>query len=145
MTPDQSVVDDEWLALGITLRLLTSEKGGRTKPLGPPGGGYVKFQYRPNWGLPGVIGAEQVGALVLWLGRSPVALGDTTRAVIVPSLPGLLPVWRDARPGDELRMFEGPRVCGRAVVEWVKRTQRPIPDEDQDRFEAWAEGGEITI
>ncbi len=144
VAPDKDVVDDDWLALGLTLRLLTTEEGGRTKPLGPSDGEYVKFQYRPNWGLPGMVGIDQVGAFVLWFGGFPVALGNTTRAVIVPFAPGSLPLWREVRPGDELRMFEGARVCGRAVVEWARRTQRPVPVDDQGQYIAWAEGGEIS-
>ena len=64
------------------------------------------------------------------------------RAVIVPLAPGSMPRWHEVVPGDELRMLEGSRVCGLGIVEWVRRTRRPVPSDDQDRFVAWAEGGE---
>lgn len=135
-------VHDNWLALGVSLRFLTSDEGGRSKALGIADTDYVKYAYRPNWGLPDMTGTDQVGAPVLWLQHFPVNLGDTVRAVIVPLAPGSLHLWERVHPGDVLRMFEGPRVCGQAVVEWVRRTVRPVPDADTDRFIVWAEGGE---
>ena len=135
----------EWLALGIMLRFLTTEEGGRSTPLGLPGSEYARFQYRPNWGLPGMTGTDQVGAFVLWLGQFPVRLGQTVRAAIVPLAPGSLPLWQAVHRGDELRMFEGARVCGLATVEWVRPTRRPVPDEDQDMFVAWVDGADLTL
>ena len=133
---------DDWLVFGVSLRLLTSDEGGRSKPLGVPDTKYVRYHYRPNWGLPEMTGTDQAGAPVRWLQRFPVNLGETVRAVILPLVPGSLHLWRQVEPGDSLRMFEGPRVCGQAVVEWVRPTVRPVPDEEADRFVAWAEGGE---
>ena len=132
--------DDDWLALGVELRFLTTEAGGRSKPLGVPDSEYIKYQYRPNWGLPGMTGTDQVGGFVLWLGKFPVTLGETVRAVIVPCAPGSLPMWRSVVPGEHLKMIEGSRVCGDARVEWVSRTGRPVPSDDEARFVAWAEG-----
>ncbi len=85
-------------------------------------------------------GTEQVGALVLGLAHFPVLLGETVRAVIVPFAPGSLSMWEQVSVGDELKMFEGPRICGLAVVEWIERTSRPVPEDDQSRFVKWAEG-----
>jgi hypothetical protein len=137
-----SHADHDWLAFGISLRFLTPDEGGRLKPLGVPDTDYVRYQYRPNWGLPEMTGTDQVGAPVLCLEHFPVNLGETVRAVIVPFAPGSLRLWRSIRPGDRLRMFEGPRVCGQGAVEWVRATARPVPDETADRFVGWAEGGE---
>jgi hypothetical protein len=142
--PAEDETLDDCLVIGITLRFLTTEEGGRSMPLGMPSGEYTKFQYRPNWGLPGMVGTDQVGAPVLWFGHFPVALGDTVRAVILPFAPGSLRLFRAVRPGDELRMFEGSRVCGRGTVEWVRGTHRPVQDSDQDRFVGWVEGGDLS-
>lgn len=140
-----SEVQDDWLVFGVSLRFHTCEEGGRSKPLGVPDTEYVRYQYRPNWGLPEMTGTDQVGAPVLWLQHYPANLGETLRAVIVPLAPGSLHLWRRVEPGDSLRMFEGPRLCGQAVVEWVRSTVRPVPDEEADRFVAWAEGGEQPL
>jgi hypothetical protein len=135
-------MDDDWLALGLTLRFLTSREGGRSKDLGVPGSEYGRYQYRPNWGLPGMSGTEQVGAFVLSLEHFPVHLGDTVRAVIVPFAPQSIDCWRAVRPGDELAMFEGARICGRAKVETTWSTARPVPERDERRFIDWAEDRE---
>lgn len=138
VTEEMDTAGDAWLALGLRLRMLTTTEGGRSKDLGLPGSEYEQYQYRPNWGLPGVSGTEQVGAFVLWLSPFPARLGDTVRAVIVPFAPGSLPLWEQVRVGDELRMFEGPRVCGKAIVEQVWDTTAPLPEEDAARFVRWA-------
>ena len=132
--------DDPWLALGIELRLRTTPEGGRSRPIGidPE---YPRLQYRPNWGLPGMTGAEQVGAPVLCFGHYPVRPGDRTRAVIIPLVDLSLEHWRTVAVADELRMFEGPRVCGLATVEWIAPSTRPVPAEDARRFCAWVRGG----
>lgn len=85
-------------------------------------------------------GANQVGAPVLRFGREPIAPGESTRAVIVPLAPQSMHLWREVKIGDELRMFEGPRVCGIGVVRWVADTERPVPETDDARFASWAEG-----
>jgi hypothetical protein len=135
---------DNWLAFGLTLRLFTTEEGGRSRPIGHPDSEYVKFQYMPNWALPGMKGKEQIGAGVLWLGTYPVEPGETVRAVVVPLTSKSIPRWRVVAPGDELRLFEGKKVCGLATVEWVRSTGRPVPESDQDRFVAWAQGAELA-
>ena len=61
---------------------------------------------------------DQAGAPVLCFGNFPVALGATTRAVIVPLAPASMPLWREVRRDDKLRMYEGSRVCGIANVQW---------------------------
>lgn len=130
-----------WLALGIELRLTTTEEGGRSKPLGVDDN-YRSLQYRPNWGLPGMTGTEQVGAPVLCFGNFPLALGDRTRAVIIPLVDLSLELWRAVQVGDDLRMFEGPRICGEACVIWTTSTTRPVDQADETRFCAWARGGD---
>lgn len=87
-------------------------------------------------------GTDQVGAPVLCLQHFPINLGDIVRAVIVLPAPGSLHLWERVHSGDAFRMFEGSRVCGQAVVEWVRATVHPVPDADADRFIAWAKGGE---
>lgn len=108
-----------WLAFGIDLRLKRTEDGGRSKPLGVVP--YKALQYRPNWRLPGMPHPEQVGAPVL------VDLS--------------LPLWEAVRVGDEVHPYDGARDCGSAVVVWVAPTFRPVPDDDSERFCAWAGGG----
>ncbi len=71
-----------WVALGIDLRFLVTEEGGRSKPLASEP--YMPLQYRPNWRLPGMSDREQAGAPVLCFGTFPVGPGDATAAVIVP-------------------------------------------------------------
>ena len=83
-------------------------------------------------------GTDQVGGFVLWLGHVPVHLGETVRAVVVPFHPGTLQLWRSVQQGDELRMFEGARICGRAEVETVWSTEWPVPERDELRFIDWA-------
>ena len=89
MAPGSDAQDD-WVVFGVSLRFLTSDEGGRSKPLGVPDTDYVRYQYCPNWGLPEMTGTDQVGAPVLWLQHCPVNLGETVRAVIVPLAPGSL-------------------------------------------------------
>jgi hypothetical protein len=129
-----------WLALGIDLRLTTTEEGGRRTPIGMDAD-YTRFAYRPNWGLPGMTGREQVGAPVVCFGKFPLHPGDRTRAAIVPLVDLSLDLWHALSVGDELRMFEGSRICGHASVGWITATIRPLPDEDEQRFCSWAQGG----
>ena len=53
-----------------------------------------------------------VGGPVLCLGKRPPVPGETTRAVITPSAPGGFRLWETVTVGDDLRMFEGTRLCG---------------------------------
>lgn len=126
-----------WLAFGITLHLLPAEESGRRRPVGTHP--YVRFSYRPMWQLPGMT-AEWTDAFVLHLANTPLALGETARAVIVPAAPRSLPMWQAVKVGDELRMFEGARLCGVATVAWRAPTGRPPPAGDEQRFIAWTEG-----
>ena len=137
MTDDQQLLG--WLALGLTLRLTPTAEGGRHKSVWGHDP-YKPYSYRPNWGLPGMTGIEQAGAMVLSLGSVPFAPGDTTKAVIVPFASGSLFLWQQVKPGDDLRMFEGARICGTAVVEWVAPIERPLAQEDATRFTSWAQG-----
>jgi hypothetical protein len=96
------------------------------------------LRYRPNWGLPGMTGTDQTGAPVLCSSAGMLAPGDSARAVIIPLTDALMAEWRLLGDGDTLRMFEGARVCGHAVIRWIENTSLPIPGTDEDRFRAWA-------
>lgn len=128
------------LALGITLHLLRFEEGRRSRPLGVLGNSYGRNEYRPNWKLPGMEEIGQLGAPVLCIGKYPLPLGDSTRAVIVPI--SVLELWWHVRVGDKLNMFEGPRICAHAVVEWASTVYLPTPANDEERFNAWVHEGE---
>jgi hypothetical protein len=124
----------QWLAIGLDLTLVPTAEGGRKTP--------VLFteplRYRPNWGLPGMTGTDQTGAPVLCSSTGTLAPGDSARAVIIPLTDWHMTEWRLLNEGDTLRMFEGPRICGHAVVRWSENTSRPIPGTDKNRFSAWA-------
>jgi hypothetical protein len=128
-----------WLVFGVDLRLTTTEEGGRTKPLSAAP--YTPMQYRPNWRLPGMNHPDQVGAPVLCFEKFPLHPGDRTHAVIVPLASGSMPLWQRVNSGDELTMYEGPRVCGQANVLWIASTTLPLPSEDQEAFDSWCCGG----
>ena len=140
MTANQE--PSEWMALGISLTLTATEDGGRPKALGVDGEPYKPYGYRPNWGLPGMTGTDQTGAMVLRLGHVPFAPGETDRAVIVPFAPASVSLWQKVRPGDHLRAFEGARIVGTATVEWVAPRNQRLTEEQEDRFTAWATGRE---
>ena len=125
---------EPWLAFGIMSRLKLTAEGGRRTPIPR-----TRYTYRPDWGLPGMEGTEQVGAPVLWMGKEALVPGATARAVIVPLAPGSLNLWRLVKVGEELRMFEGARVCGTARVDWSEATERPLPPDDESRFVEWCE------
>ena len=137
---DPMAADDSepWLAIGLDLTLVSTGQGGRSTPIrftAPLG-------YRPNWGLPGMTGTTQTGAPVLCSSASELAPGGTARAVIIPLTGTHLTEWRLPDPGDTLRMFEGPRICGHATVRWAATTHRPLPSADQARFCAWTTSGD---
>lgn len=136
------MTDERWVVFGVTLTLTATDEGGRRKPIGVAGEPYKRGSYRPNWGLLGMTGNDQVGAVVLALGQYPLEPGDTTRAVIVPFAPGSLPLWQEVKPGDHLRTLEGARIVGTAVVEWLVPTGERLNKEDEERLSVWAEGGE---
>ena len=125
------------LALGINLHLVLTAEGGRHTPL--PGGCAPedRFTYRPNWGLPEWPDGDQSAAPVLGFSRVDVNPGDDVRVVIVPLFPTEMPAWHDVGGGDELRMYEGSRICGRGVVAWIEAATWPMPDEEKDQFSRW--------
>lgn len=127
------------LAVGVELTMLTTAEGGRHNPIG--GDEYPPCGYRPNWGLPGMTPPEQTGAPVQCFGHFPVMLGDTLRAVLIPMFPEEVPGWHDLRGGEELPMYEGARVCGRATVVWIRAVTLPLPESDATRLAEWAKGG----
>lgn len=124
--------------LGVSLRLTTTSEGGRTRGLGPFADAVL--DYRPNWGFRGLDHPhEQAGAPILVWERDRVELGETVRAVIIPMSPE---TWADLEAGDELVMYEGSRVCGRATVVWRDTTAAwPVNAEDLPRFRKWAKAG----
>ena len=132
MSADDSP-SDPWLAIGLDLTLVPTAEGGRSGP--------IRFDtplgYRPNWGLPGMTGADQTGGPVLCSSATVLAPGASARAVIIPLTDAHLVEWRLLDRGDKLRMFEGPRVCGHATVRWAENASRPVPLTDQARFRAW--------
>lgn len=79
----------------------------------------------------------------LCFGHFPIALGDTTRAVIVPfSEVSLTRWWRLVRPGERLEKHEGPRVCGIATVAWTAFTEQRISETDEANFCSWTRGSQ---
>lgn len=84
---------------------------------------------------------NQTGAPVLCFEFFPVPLGASLRAVIVPAFPQTLGEWRRVEVGNELRMYEGPRICGTATVEWIEPMDDTVSEIDQERFCTWATNG----
>jgi hypothetical protein len=109
------------LALGIELHLSTTGDGGRATSVTKGLSEAHRFKYRP-------------GAPVLAFSRSEVVPGHTVHAVIVPLAADKVPDWFKLAPGDLLRLYEGPRICGHATVTWVEASTWPMPSEAQDRF-----------
>jgi hypothetical protein len=121
---------------GITLTLTpTKECGRRTGPADD--GHYQRYQYRPDWALPWMTGHQAAGAWIVALGKTPLALGETTIAVISPLSP---PVWELVKVGDRPLMSEGARIVGRGLVEWKWTTDRPLSSEDEEHFVDWVLG-----
>ena len=125
---------EPWLAIGLDLTLAPTAAGGRQTPLLLT----EPFRYRPNWGLPGMTDTEQTGAPVLGSSASPLTPGDSARVVVIPLTDAHMTEWRLLSRGDQLRMFEGARICGHATVQWTENTTLPVPAADQARFLAWA-------
>ena len=130
----------ESMALGLALRLTTTEAGGRQTPLLGGSAAEVRFRYRPNWGLPGMEPPEQSGAPVLAFSKETTEPGDEVRAVIVPLFPQMLGEWRKVRVGDVLPMYEGHRVCGHGRVMWVRALPEGIREQDETTFRHWVSG-----
>jgi hypothetical protein len=125
---------EQWLAIGLDLTLVPTAEGGRHTPLLVT----EPLRYRANWGLPGMTGTDQTGAPLLCASAFTLAPGDSARAVIIPLTDTHMSEWRLLGQGDRLRLFEGPRVCGHAVVRWSENTSLPVPSTDTERFSAWA-------
>lgn len=125
------------MALALDLHVVSSEEGGRQTPLLGGSGPEGRFSYRPNWGLPGWADGEQTAGPVLGFSRLNIRPGEDARAVIVPLFFEQVPAWHEVGPGSVLRMYEGSRVCGRAVVVWVVPVTWPIPHEQEDRLIQW--------
>jgi hypothetical protein len=124
----------QWLAIGLDLTPAPAAEGSRQTPLLVT----EPLRYRANWGLPGMTGAGQAGAPLLCSSACTLAPGDSARAVIIPLTGAHMSEWRLLGQGDRLRLFEGPRVCGHAVVRWSENTSLPVPGTDADRFSTWA-------
>jgi hypothetical protein len=120
----------QWLAIGLDLTLAPIA-GSRHTPLLLT----EPLRYHANWGLPGMAGTDQTGAPLLCSRK--LAPGDRARAVIIPLTDAHMSEWRLLDQGDRLRLFEGPRVCGHAVVRWSENTGLPVPSTDTDRFSTW--------
>jgi Bacterial PH domain len=125
---------EQWLAIGLDLTVVPTAEGSRQTPLLVTG----QLRYRANWGLPGMTGTGQTGAPLLCSSAFTLAPGDSARAVIIPLTDEHMSEWRLLGQGDRLRLFEGPRVCGHAVVRWSESTSLPVPSTDTDRFSIWA-------
>lgn len=120
--------------LGIRLTFTTTSEGGRSTPLLGGSDPSSRFMYRPNWGLPGWASRQQSGAAVLGFATTDLNPGDTTLAVIVPLWAESVPEWWSIAPGDVLRMYEGPHVCGHAAVLWIDRTEAFRDADEQERL-----------
>lgn len=110
-------VADPTYAFGVLLRLTSTREGGRRIPLAGGWDREHRFNYRPNWGLPGMEPPDQTGAPVLGFDQEQIAPGDSARAVIVAFFPGMVPTWALVTPGERLAMYEGrdshPGACAR--------------------------------
>jgi hypothetical protein len=128
----------QWLAIGLDLTVVPAAEGSRQTPLQVT----EQLRYRANWGLPGMTGTGQTGAPLLCSSAGTIAPGNSARAVIIPLTDAHLSEWRLVGQGDRLRLFDGPRVCGHAVVRWSESTSLPVPSTDTDRFSIWANSGD---
>jgi hypothetical protein len=124
----------QWLAIGLDLTAVPTAEGSSQTPLLVT----ESLRYRANWGLPGMTGTGQTGAPLLCSSAWTLAPGDSARAVVLPLTDAHLSEWRLLGQGDRLRLFEGPRACGHAVVRWSESTSLPVPSTDTDRFNIWA-------
>ena len=122
---------------GLELHLTPTADGGRQTTLLGGSATDRRFNYRPNWGLPGMTAPEQTGAPVFAFSREHIAPGEDARAVIVAMFPEEVPLWSAVPEGADLPMYEGPRVCGVGHVVWRAETQLPVSDADESRFLAW--------
>jgi hypothetical protein len=125
---------EQWLAIGLDLTAAPAAPGSHQTPLLVT----QPLRYRANWRLPGMTGTGQAEAPLLWSSAFTLAPGDSARAVIIPLTDAHMSEWRLLGQGDRLRLFEGPRVCGDAVVRWSESTSFPVPSTDTERFRTWA-------
>ncbi|MEW1823813.1 hypothetical protein AB0323_23915 [Arthrobacter sp. NPDC080031] len=125
------------LAIGIDLHFVSTADGGRSRVLLGGNAPDHRFEYRPNWGLPGWADGEQSGGPVLGFSHTNISPGEDVRAILVPVFIENTSEWRDVRVGDKLRMYEGARICGRAIIRWIEPTTWPMGNEDQGRFTEW--------
>lgn len=130
-------MNKQTLALGLDLQLVPTADGGRRTPLLGGSDEQHRFQYRPNWGLPGWPDGDQTAGRVLGFACSDIAPGDTVRAIIVAVFLENVLAWTSVRPGDELRMYEGSRICGRAVVRWIRPATWFMPVDEQEELVTW--------
>ena len=126
--------------LGIRLTLTTTAARGRSTPLLGGSELSARLIYRPNWGLPDWSPGEQSGAPVLGFTSTDIHPGDSTLAVIVPLFAESVAEWWNVRTGQELRMYEGKRLCGRATVLWTDRTEAIRDVAEQERLLARISG-----
>ncbi len=88
-----------------TVRLFTSEEGGRQTPVGP--------DYRANWSIDMPDASKQSGAPMVTDNVECLALGDSTAVRLFPMWP---PFWMAVVPGSRLFAFEGAKAVGMAIV-----------------------------
>lgn len=129
-----AIPGEQWLAIGLELTADRAPEAGSHTPLLVT----APLRYRASWELPGPAGAGQAGAPVLCSSAATLAPGDSARAVIIPAPGTHLSEWRLLGQGDRLRLLEGSRTCGQAVVCWLENTSLPVPSTDMDRFRDWA-------
>jgi Bacterial PH domain len=127
-----------WLAIGLDLTLATTAEGSRQTPLLVT----EQLRYRASWALPDMTGTGQAGAPLLCSSAFTLTPGASARAVIIPQADAHMSQWRLLSQGDRLRLLEGPRVRGHAVVRWTENTSLPVPSTDTDRFSIWAKSSD---
>lgn len=71
--------------------------------------------------------------------REDIHPREAARAVLMPLIPDRVPEWRDVRPGDTVRMYEGSRICGHGIVVWAEPTTWSMCDDEQQRLAQWLE------
>lgn len=125
------------LAFGVDLHLVSTAEGGRHTPLLGGTEKQNRFNYRPNWGLPGWTDGEQTAGPVFGFSTIDINPGDDTAAIFVAVFRDNVPEWELVEVGDVLRMYEGSRICGVATVRWIELTTWPATEADESRFTSW--------
>lgn len=131
------------IALGIDLHFVSTAEGGRSTVLLGGNSPDHRFEYRPNWGLPGWVDGQQSAGPILGFSRTNIRPGDDVRAVLVPLFIETTWEWQDVQVGDNLRMYEGARICGRGIIRWIESSTWPMGNEDQGRFTEWLIAGDV--